>query len=82
MRWRGGRSLAGRDETRDHHGTEVILHLKEAELEFLQAWTLRSLVTRYSDHIGFPIRLKEEKAGKEEKASECQAEESGEQKSE
>ncbi|MEM1411358.1 MAG: molecular chaperone HtpG [Pseudomonadota bacterium] len=40
-------------------GTEVILHLKEGEDEFLQNWTLRSLVSRYSDHIGFPIRLKE-----------------------
>ncbi len=40
-------------------GTEVILHLKEGEEEFLQGWTLRSLVSRYSDHIGFPIRLKE-----------------------
>ncbi len=40
-------------------GTEIILHLKEDEDEFLQSWTLRSLVGRYSDHIGFPIRLKE-----------------------
>jgi len=40
-------------------GTEVILHLKEAEAEFLQDWTLRALVRRYSDHIGFPIRLRE-----------------------
>ncbi len=47
-------------ETRAQHGTEVILHLKEAESEFLQAWTLRKLVTRYSDHIGFPIRLREQ----------------------
>ncbi len=49
------------NEDREHHGTEIILHLKEAESEFLQSWTLRSLVTRYSDHIGFPIRLREEK---------------------
>ena len=47
-------------ETRAQHGTEVILHLKEGESEFLQPWTLRELVTRYSDHIGFPIRLREE----------------------
>ncbi len=40
------------------HGTEVILHLKEGEEEFLDNWTLKSLVSRYSDHIGFPIRLK------------------------
>jgi molecular chaperone HtpG len=47
-------------EDREHHGTEIILSLKEAESEFLQQWTLRSLVTRYSDHIGFPVRLKKE----------------------
>ena len=40
-------------------GTEVILHLKEEEKEFLNNWTLRSLVSRYSDHIGFPIRMQE-----------------------
>jgi len=44
---------------RPHHGTEVILHLKEEEDEFLQDWSLRSLVNRYSDHIGFPIRMLE-----------------------
>jgi molecular chaperone HtpG len=47
-------------------GTEVILHLKEGEDEFLQTWTLRSLVQRYSDHIGFPIRLRETKPAEEE----------------
>ncbi len=38
-------------------GTEVVLHLKPDEDEFLAAWTLRSLVTRYSDHVAFPIRM-------------------------
>jgi len=41
------------------HGTEVILHLKDSAKEFLNAWQLRSLISRYSDHIGFPIRMKE-----------------------
>ena len=38
-------------------GTTVTLHLKEDEKEFLEAWKLRSLISRYSDHIGFPIRM-------------------------
>ncbi|HEY2394669.1 MAG TPA: molecular chaperone HtpG [Rudaea sp.] len=38
-------------------GTAVTLHLKSDEDEFLQAWQLRSLIARYSDHIGFPIRM-------------------------
>ncbi|MEZ5455137.1 MAG: molecular chaperone HtpG [Lysobacteraceae bacterium] len=42
---------------RAERGTSIILHLKEDESEFLNDWTLRSLIRRYSDHIGFPIRL-------------------------
>ena len=45
-------------------GTSVTLHLKADEDEFLQSWQLRSLVARYSDHIGFPIRMPVEKDGK------------------
>jgi len=45
---------------RSVHGTEVILHLKGSAREYLRAWTLRSLISRYSDHIGFPIRMREE----------------------
>jgi molecular chaperone HtpG len=45
-------------------GTEVTLHLKPDEDEFLQSWQMRSLVARYSDHIGFPIRMPQEKDGK------------------
>ena len=42
---------------RAQRGSSVILHLKPEEDEFLQAWTLKSLVRRYSDHIAFPIRM-------------------------
>ncbi len=38
-------------------GTAIILHLKEGEDEFLDAWKLRELVRKYSEHIGFPIRM-------------------------
>ena len=44
-------------------GTSVTLHLKVDEDEFLQSWQLRSLIARYSDHIGFPIRMPVEKDG-------------------
>jgi len=54
-------------ERRERHGTEVVLRLKEDEGQFLQPWALRSLVQRYSDHIGFPIRLRgEDEEGGEE----------------
>src|SRR5690606_24168559 len=45
-------------------GTTIVLHLKPDEDEFLNGWTLRSLVRTYSDHIGFPIRMPVEKDGK------------------
>ncbi len=45
-------------------GTSVTLHLKADEDEFLQSWQLRSLIARYSDHIGFPIRMPKEDDGK------------------
>ena len=36
-------------------GTRVTLHLKEDAAEFADAWRLRSLIRRYSDHIAFPV---------------------------
>ncbi|MBV9696131.1 MAG: molecular chaperone HtpG, partial [Gammaproteobacteria bacterium] len=41
-------------------GTSVILHLKEDAKEFADAFRLRSLIRRYSDHIGFPVRMRKE----------------------
>ncbi len=34
-----------------------MLHLKEDAAGFADAWRLRGLVKRYSDHIGFPVRM-------------------------
>ncbi len=45
-------------------GTSVILHLKADEDEFLKRWQLRSLITKYSDHVAFPIRMPQEKDDK------------------
>jgi molecular chaperone HtpG len=39
-------------------GTEVILHLREEDKEFLEAGRLRQLVRKYSDHLSIPIVLK------------------------
>ncbi|MFN9731501.1 MAG: molecular chaperone HtpG [Pseudomonadota bacterium] len=52
------------DEPVARRGTEVILHLKADESEFLSGWRLRSLVSKYSDHIGFPIRMRADEDGK------------------
>ena len=45
-------------------GTSVVLHLKTDEDEFLKRWQLRSLITKYSDHVAFPIRMPVEKDDK------------------
>ena len=36
-------------------GTEITLHLRADEDEFLSDWKLRSIITQYSDHISFPV---------------------------
>lgn len=41
-------------------GTEVILHLREDEKEFLEPMRLRHIIGRYSDHIGLPIRMQKD----------------------
>ncbi|MBK8064026.1 MAG: molecular chaperone HtpG [Betaproteobacteria bacterium] len=43
--------------TRAARGTEIVLHLREGEDDFLEAWTLKSVVRKYSDHISLPIVL-------------------------
>ncbi|MDN5925013.1 MAG: molecular chaperone HtpG, partial [Xanthomonadales bacterium] len=49
---------------RAQRGTTVTLHLKEGEDEFLKGWSLKSLISKYSDHVAFPIRMPVEKEGK------------------
>ncbi len=49
------------DADREQAGTDVILHLKEDAREFLDEWTLRDLVRKYSDYVRHPIRLQVER---------------------
>ncbi len=39
-------------------GTEIVLHLREGEDEFLNDWKLKSIIRKYSDHITLPIYMK------------------------
>ena len=39
-------------------GTEITLHLREGEDEFLSDWKLKSIIRKYSDHILLPIVMK------------------------
>jgi len=41
-------------------GTEIVLHIKEGEDEFLNSWKLRSIIKKFSDHISLPIIMSKE----------------------
>jgi molecular chaperone HtpG len=48
-------------------GTDITLHLREGEDDFLDAWRLKSVIRKYSDHITLPIRMAAEKWDEEKK---------------
>ncbi|MGE5469319.1 MAG: molecular chaperone HtpG [Bacteroidota bacterium] len=46
-------------------GTDVTLHLRDGEDEFLGGWKLKSIIRKYSDHITLPIVMKKEEWDKD-----------------
>jgi molecular chaperone HtpG len=69
VRWesdgRGSYSLENVEKA--GRGTDVTLHLKEDEKEFLDGWRLRSLIAKFSDHVSIPVEMEKEHYGEEEK---------------
>jgi len=53
------------DITKADRGTEITLHLREGEDDFLNDWRVRSIISKYSDHIALPVEIekREEKDG-------------------
>jgi molecular chaperone HtpG len=47
-------------------GTEITLHLREDQDEFLNSWRLRNCITKYSDHINLPIIMQKDPVPNEE----------------
>ncbi|WP_204161963.1 molecular chaperone HtpG [Erwinia amylovora] len=45
------------DIEKSDRGTEITLHLREGEDEFLDAWRVRSIISKYSDHIALPVEI-------------------------
>lgn len=45
------------DLEKTERGTEITLHLREGEDEFLNDWRLRSIIGKYSDHIALPVEI-------------------------
>jgi molecular chaperone HtpG len=48
-------------------GTDITLHLREGEDEFLSSWKLKSIIRTYSDHIPLPILMQKEEWDEEQK---------------
>ncbi|MBE8167320.1 MAG: molecular chaperone HtpG [Shewanella sp.] len=44
----------------EKRGTEIVLHLRDEEKEFADDFRLRSIITKYSDHISVPVEMFEE----------------------
>ncbi len=42
---------------RANRGTDIILHIKEEDAEFLQNWRIKQIIRKHSDYIAFPISV-------------------------
>jgi molecular chaperone HtpG len=66
VRWvsDGGASGGGAFEVetihREARGTSVILHLRDDALDYAQAWKVKGIINKYSDHISLPIQMEKE----------------------
>jgi molecular chaperone HtpG len=62
VRWTSDGSGQFEVETIDKptRGTDVVLHLREGEDEFAKTWKLKSIISKYSDHISLPILMRKE----------------------
>jgi molecular chaperone HtpG len=69
VRWSSDGSGEFEVETieRAERGTDVILHLRDGEEEFLSAWKLKSIIGKYSDHISLPVLMPKTKWDEEKK---------------
>ncbi|NRA85496.1 MAG: molecular chaperone HtpG [Gammaproteobacteria bacterium] len=45
------------DIVKEERGTEIILHLKDSEDEFLNEYRLKQLISKYSDHISISVEM-------------------------
>ena len=45
---------------KDSRGTDIILHLREDALDYLQSHKVKQIINKYSDHISLPIEMQKE----------------------
>ncbi|MEP7281769.1 MAG: molecular chaperone HtpG [Rubrivivax sp.] len=70
VRWTSDGSGAFEVETitKPARGTDVTLHLRDGEEDFLSAWRLKSIISKYSDHISLPILMVKRQWDEDKKA--------------
>ncbi|WP_208607545.1 molecular chaperone HtpG [Xenorhabdus thuongxuanensis] len=54
------------DIEKAERGTEITLHLRDGESEFLNDWRLRSIIGKYSDHIALPVEIETQTKNEED----------------
>ncbi len=60
------------ESEKENYGTEIKLFLRDEAIEFASEWRIKSIIEKYSNHIPFPIYLKNEK-GEEEQINKASA---------
>ncbi|MEW8508570.1 MAG: molecular chaperone HtpG [Candidatus Thiodiazotropha sp.] len=72
VRWesQGEGSYTIENLDKSSRGTDVILHLREDEKEFLESYRLRSIISKFSDHITIPVEMEKEHYGEDEEKPE------------
>lgn len=63
--------------SRQSRGTDVVLHLRDDAVEYLEAWKVKQIVNKYSDHISLPIQMRKEVWQEAEEGAEADTESSG-----
>lgn len=68
VRWESGGegSYTIENVEKAQRGTRITLHLREEDAEFADAWRLRGIIAKFSDHIAIPIEMLKEQEGEEE----------------
>ncbi len=69
VRWEsdGEGSFTLENVEREARGTEIVLHVRDDDKEFVDGWRLRNIIHTYSDHISLPIMMRKEITGEEDK---------------
>ena len=63
--------------SKESRGTDIILHLRDDALDYLEAWKVKQIINKYSDHISLPIQMQKEVWQEAEEGAEADAEQSG-----